>query len=146
MDDKTAKDLAWTALERSVYGDAVAASDALDRIGGEGTPRQMFAVVQSWCGAAKAALEGAGKVLGSGDFVALEEVVPGTFAANPGEAFAARTLAAHLNGDFDTAFALFSAAGNATAAEYTNSVCHVLLLTSDIVRDCVGVMNRGGGA
>lgn len=143
MDHDTARHLAWTALEQSVMGHTMAASDALDRIGEEGTPEQMFAVVQSWCGAAKAALENIGRGKPEGSFAAIEEIVPGSLERDPAEAFAARTMTAYLNGDLETGLALFKAAYGSSADEYTKSVFHALLLTADIVRDCVRV--SGGG-
>ncbi|MFF4385567.1 hypothetical protein ACFY0G_02055 [Streptomyces sp. NPDC001552] len=125
------------ALDAAIVGDSRRASDALDEIGLNSTPQELYGVCGGLAGGCVKALQlvhGDAYDPAAGDRVWFREAVPGANEADPYGAWAMRFLVAHANGDTAMTNALYRAAHVAGGRDLANSVACLLLLAADMAR------------
>lgn len=138
MDHTAATELIWDALAAAVSGDSERAAGALESLGRNSDDHQMYGVCCAIAGAGEHVLRriygDQAPTPGTDDMFVLGELVPGTLAADPPEAFALRFLTAYANGDTDTCMALFNAALQSDGDQYVDSVCALLAHVAGLCR------------
>jgi hypothetical protein len=125
------------ALEAAIVGDARRASDALDQVGLNSTPRELYGVCGGLAGGCVEALRlvhGGAYDPANGGLIGFREAVPGANEADPHGAWAMRFLVAHANGDTAMTNALYRAAYVAGGQDLANSVASLLLLAAELAR------------
>ncbi|MFE3049558.1 hypothetical protein ACFXIY_21200 [Streptomyces albidoflavus] len=131
--DQTAEAV-FEMLVHAVAGNTEQASRLLESIGTQSDDHRMYGVCCALAGAGKQMLY---KIFGDQPpehMWALEELSPGTLAADPAGGFAVRFLIANANGDRDTRRALFQAALHADGDQYVDSVCALLAQVASLCR------------
>lgn len=131
LTDTERAQLMQQAITATIRRDADTAIEALNRIGQNSDQRQMYATCCAFAGAAQHALETiSGQKIGEDTIAYIQDISPEGHVHDPAEMFAVRFVTARMNGDDDTAQALFQASWNATMEEHVDSVIALLFFTA----------------
>lgn len=113
--------------------DAYRAADLLNSVGERSTVQDMYGFCCAFAHAAVHALSGLSGLQAKDGMIAFQDLQPDE-AKDPAQLFAIRFTVAYGNDDPDNALALFEAAVNATAEEYTASIAALALLAGEWLR------------
>jgi hypothetical protein len=126
LDNRTVSDLTIQAIAYGIAGDTDASAEVLTQIGRGTSSGQMFGVCCAMAAAAKEFVARTSSQEHVSGFWMLQELKPGALMKDPADAFAARFITAHANGDDDTCLALFDAAWQAPGAQFVECLCALL--------------------
>lgn len=135
--------MAFETLAHAVAGEVHEAADKLTDIATTATINEMYGVC---CGFAEAGTIMLRKLYGNpepGTMWAIEQIKPGALDDDPVEAFSARFLVAHANGDSDTTLAMWGALLTSNPETYTDSVTTLVCDVAGICRLAIDQKRTG---